>query len=567
MEINLYDNQISDIINGLSDVIRNDYISDNNNLQLYVGKEIIKSIDNKKYQVIYGRRGTGKTHLLKAYKEMLLNNFKQDKIYPIYIDLRRFLPVISNVNQNYVESAIIIFMNIVREIVDVLVRDVNFICDINKFNKLFFKDERKINSLKCLLKQFQYDFDGKAFEKVSEFDLSTEDVEKLEGNMKIGIGKDSKFESGINGQYQYTEKQNSKNIRYITFSNISKYIPQLLSILEIERIVCILDEWSEVKLDVQVFLSDLIKKAFITNPFTFKIAAIPNRTILGKMVDREYIGLEDGGDIFPFNLDNRFIYELEQEQTKDFFNDLLYTHLLNIDKKIGFNILQNYSKGRFINLFFANKALREILIASAGIPRDFISLFINSYDKFLINTSNRNKRIGVRDIRLATIDWYKFDKEKQVNDIPNCKLLLREIINEIIIKKKKTHFLIPQKYSNNVYLNQLIDFRIIHLRKKGYSHKGNAGVVYDVYSIDYGCYISVDVEQSKLDIDLINKIDSIDNFREIRRVSLDDKFFDNLLLESGEGFLCPHCKKPVNINHMAYRKQKICNNCFDKIEE
>lgn len=566
MEVDLYNEYVSNIINGLSDIIRNDYVSDNNNLELYAGQETIQAINNKKYQVIYGRRGTGKTHLLKAYKETLLSGFKDKKVYPIYIDLRKFLPILSNNNQNYVESAVIVFMSIVNEIIDIIVDDIDHICGMNKLKKFFLEDEKKDEIIE-ILKQFQYDFNGKVFEKINDVELSKEDVEKIESNMRLHIGKDSKLELGANEQYQYTEKQNSQNVRYMTFENISRNIPKLLKTLNIERIVCMLDEWSEIKLEIQIALSDLIKKAFITNPITFKIAAIPNRTNLGKMLGNEFIGLEDGGDIFPFNLDNRFIYELDQEQTKDFFNDLLYRHLKSIDKKMEYNILNNYPKARFINLFFANQALREILIASAGIPRDFISLFLNSYDKFKINTSSRNKRVGVRDIRLATIDWYKLDKEKQVNNIENCKMLLREIINEIVMKKKKTHFLIPQKYSNNKYLNQLIDFRAVHLRKKGYSHKGNTGIVYDVYSIDYGCYTSLDIVQSQLDIDFINKIDSIDNFREIRRVSLEDKFFDELLLESGEGFKCPHCTKAVNIMHPAYKKQKICNNCFEKIEQ
>ena len=66
--MNLYDDKISTIINKLSDFIRNDYVSDNNDLELYVGQETIQAIDNIKYQIIYGRRGTWKTHLLKAYR-------------------------------------------------------------------------------------------------------------------------------------------------------------------------------------------------------------------------------------------------------------------------------------------------------------------------------------------------------------------------------------------------------------------------------------------------------------------------------------------------------------------
>ena len=522
----------------MSDIIRNDYVSNNNNLELYAGQEIIQSINNKKYQVIYGRRGTGKTHLLKAYKETLINNFETDKIYPIYIDLRRFLPLFSSSNHNYVESSITIFMSILNEIIDILVNNIEFICNIKSLNSLFSNENNKRNELENLLADFEYEFNGQQFKKINNIELSMEETVQIENNFIIALGK----------------------------ANISKNVTKITSILRLERVICILDEWSEVPSELQVFLADLIKKTFISTPFSFKIAAIPNRTNLGKMGDGTYIGLEDGGDIFPFNLDNRLIYELDPEQTKDFFNDLLYRHLTNISKKLGYNVFVDCPKTRFINLFFANQALREILIASAGIPRDFISLLINSYDKFKINTSNSNIRIGVRNIRLATIDWYKLDKEKQVNEIDSCKLLLREIINEIIIKKKKTHFLVPQKYSNNKYLNQLIDFRVIHLRKKGYSHQDNAGTVYDVYSIDYGCYTSIDVVQSKLDVDFINKIDGIDNFREIRRVSLEDKFFEAILLESGDGFKCPYCGKPVNINHPAYKKQKICNNCFEKLD-
>lgn len=47
MEIDLYNEYVSNIINGLSDIIRNDYVSDNNNLELYAGQETIQAINNK----------------------------------------------------------------------------------------------------------------------------------------------------------------------------------------------------------------------------------------------------------------------------------------------------------------------------------------------------------------------------------------------------------------------------------------------------------------------------------------------------------------------------------------
>lgn len=549
-------------IDKLSDVIRAEYIDDDNYLELYAGKEMIQSINNIKNQIIYGRRGTGKTHLLRAYQELLIEEFSKDRRFPIYIDLRNFLPLMSENNTSSVEFSILIFNQIIREIVATLVENINFIYGLNEFERWPKVAENKKEELIDLIERCNYEFTGRDFKKLDDIELSSEEVNKIAGTLKVckDMGADLLKEN------QASTKQSSKNIRYISFSDLSNIITEIPKVLGIKRIVCILDEWSEIPLESQLYLAELIKRGFITSSFSFKIAAIPNRTNIGKMVSEKYMGLEDGGDIFPFNLDNRYIYETNSEQTKDFFNDLLYRHLNAIDKKFDIKCFSNVPKGGFLNLFLANQALGEILIASAGIPRDFINIFINAYEHFKINTSSRNNRIGVRHIRLATVDWYKTDKEEQIESISNCKSLLEGIINEIIIKKKKTHFLIHQKYRSNKYLNQLIDFRIIHLRKKGYSHKGNSGIVYDVYSIDYGCYTSIDIPQSKLDMSFINKIDSIDNFREIRRVSLEDVFFDKFLLNTGDGFNCPHCRKTVDINHPAYIKQKICNNCFDKIE-
>ena len=98
------------------------------------------------------------------------------------------------------------------------------------------------------------------------------------------------------------------------------------------------------------------------------------------------------------------------------------------------------------------------------------------------------------------------------------------IIQEILINKKRCHFLIPEKYENNKELNDLIDLRVIHLRKKGISHKGRKGISQNVYYIDYACYTSSNIYHNRINSNLLNEIETTDDFREIRRISLEDKF-------------------------------------------
>lgn len=482
---------------------------------------------------------------------------------PIYIDLRKLLPLMAVVNTDAVEYSIVLFKHIINEIFTILVTNINFIFGFNEYDKNTSFNGIKKRELDKKLNLLSIQFDGNEYKRFEEFDLEEEEVKKLSSSLRLS--KLPELDLSQDGQKAITQK--TKNNRYVSFADISNLIESIPDIIGVKRIICMLDEWSEIPTESQLFLAEMLKRGFITNKFTIKIAAIPNRTCIGKRVESNFVGFEDGGDIFPFNLDNRFIYEINQQRTKDFFNDLLFVHLRSIDKQLGNALFDCINRKSFINAFLANQALKEILIASAGIPRDFINLFINAYDQYILNTSTNNQRIGVKHIRLATIEWYKADKKEQIDNLHNCKIMLERIISEIIIKKKSTHFLIPQKYSTNGQLNQLIDLRVIHLRKKGYSHKGNAGVVYDVYSIDYGCYTSIDVPQSQLDSDYINKINTIDNFREIRRISLEDNFFEQFMLNIGEAIKCPHCNETVDTNSPAYVKKKLCNKCFDPIKD
>jgi hypothetical protein len=177
-------------------------------------------------------------------------------------------------------------------------------------------------------------------------------------------------------------------------------------------------------------------------------------------------------------------------------------------------------------------------------------------------------RIGVKHIRLATIDWYQIDKKGEIEKDINTKLLLQKIVNAIIVQKKKTHFLIPEKFSSNRYLQNLIDLRAVHLRKRGISHQDIKGVTYNVYSIDYGCYTSLNIFQSSLDSQFLelDDISIVENLREVRRISLEDDFFNQFILEIGEAFLCPHCGKTIDTNHTAYIKKGLCNNCYEEVQ-
>ncbi|WP_313563185.1 hypothetical protein [Ruminiclostridium cellobioparum] len=556
--MNIRNDNVKTSIIKMDNFVRSEYNKSKKFLDYYAGKDVITKINNVKNQVIYGRRGTGKTHLLRVLQETMLDNYSKDRKLPIYIDMRNVKPFVSNDNPVY--YALVVFKELALEFLKTIFENIDIIYDINPldFNQRTYLSDKQIK-LSKIFSEFNYKLEGNTFTKIGDIDFTINEIKTI--SQKITVSQEAALE--LSNQNTRDIRTGQSRIKYLTFSQINDTISELISEIDSEGVFFLIDEWSEIPLEYQPIVSELFKRAFITSSITLKIAAIPNRTVLIK----DNLGLEDGGDIFGYLLDNRYIYELNPELTKSFFNELLFNHLYSndgityrdfLDKKTNMPL-----KG-FINEFFANQAYREILIASAGIPRDFINIFTNSYNVF-IDRNGSQKRISVADIRTATVSWYETDKKKTVDANNNAKILLNKIISDIIINRKRCHFLIPEKYENNKVLQDLIDLRVIHLRKKGISHKDIKGVTYNVYYIDYACYTSSNIYHNRINSDLLNEIETPDNFREIRRVALDDKFFDSFMLDIGDSVKCPHCFKMIDINHMAYKKQNMCYHCFEKV--
>ncbi|HIB8305624.1 ATP-binding protein [Serratia sp. X3] len=557
--------EIKNCIGKLANNIRAERIDYNSYLELYSGEENIRNINNINNTVIYGRRGSGKTHLLKALSENVINQYPEDKVFPIYVDFRRIIPLVSPEVENKEVDALLIFKYLMQEVSFNLYSNISFLLGKNEFDvantQLF---EIKKAELAKHFESLYLEFNGRELKKANDLTVSEEEVKSLSG--EVNLSKVPSAKVSATG----TVKENKQTGRrgHVSILHITNALDEILNYLDVRFLMILVDEWSEIPREIQPSLAEIFKKTFSAISVVTKIAAIPNRTTLGIKTESKFFGLEEGGDIFGYPLDMRYVFEVNKNQTRDFFNDLLYKHLSSINKSAIDNLVKKEKKTKdsFINIIFANVALNEILIACAGIPRDFMNLFLNSYDKFILSSSSTATRVSVKNLRLANAEWYESDKKEQVDKNEVEKKLLTEIVKEVIEKRKSMHFLIPEKYSNNKHIQNLIDLRVIHLRKGGYSHKDHPGVSYNVYSVDYGCYNSLNITKNKLDTSMLNDL-NVKDLRDIRRISLEDTFFHSFMMEIGEAFRCPHCKATIDVNHAAYIKRNLCNHCFEYVAQ
>lgn len=100
--------------------------------------------------------------------------------------------------------------------------------------------------------------------------------------------------------------------------------------------------------------------------------------------------------------------------------------------------------------------------------------------------------ISVPIVRSAARRWYLRDKEKSVEANLDAMRLLHWVIDEVISGRKARAFLLRQQDATSADLiNSLYDARVLHVIKRGISAHDQPGVRFNVYALDYGCYVEL----------------------------------------------------------------------------
>lgn len=478
---------------------------------------------NEDHQILYGRRGTGKTHVL----TYLCSEIREKGNCPIYIDLR----LIGSTGGMYSDETIPFSERATRLLIDVftLIHD-----QILDFMVSSSNEKNNISVVVPLL--------DKLAEAISEIKVSGEITEE------VSIEKSDMTSEGINLVLSTTpnlkyKNDSSKNIKSgekrlktgienhrIHFPSIRNVMSDILKHITPCEIWIVLDEWAEVPFELQPFLSDLLRRCLLPiYGITVKIGAIEHRSNFKIQKNRsEYIGIETGADITSINLDEFMVFDNNEYLSMDFFKNLLFKH---INPLLPDHIKYKFADDLINETFTQFHVFEEFVRASEGVPRDAINILI------LAATKAYSSKISMKNIREAARVWYNRDKEKSVSSSQEAIKLLRWIIDEVIGKRNARAFLLRSDTENDL-IDHLYDSRVIHIIKQSVSSQETPGVRYNVYSIDYGCYVDlINTSRSPKGLFEVTEIDGTENFvsvphndyRAIRRAVLNlEKFYSQI---------------------------------------
>jgi hypothetical protein len=335
---------------------------------------------------------------------------------------------------------------------------------------------------------------------------------------KPALNVEAKAGSEASASFSHRVKRSGVEVIHITFGSISSAISNLTMALQVKRLWLLIDEWSEVPVDLQPFLADFLKRIILPiNEITVKIAAIEHRSNFRIIKGRgEYIGLELGADIAAdLNLDDFLVFDNSQEKSVNFVKTLIYKHYNSTE---GVAVEFSSADELIQATFTQGPVFEEFVRAVEGVPRDALNLAAK------MATKGFGQKIAMAHVRGAARDWYNQDKSAAIrSDQP--------LSDNVIGKRRARAFLFPSNFKQEG-IEKLFDSRLLHVLKRNVSSHDRPGSRFDVYKIDYGCYVDL-INTTKAPEGLFEAEDDDgkdsyvdvpkDDYRSIRRAILDPK--------------------------------------------
>ena len=436
---------------------------------------------SRDHQILFGRRGTGKTHALKYLARTLTG----DGRIAVYVDLQ----TIGSTGGLYADPGVPIAEAGTRLLVDALAAIHDQLVDY----ALAAAEHADLGATLTLLDRLADEMTTVTVRGDEERTVRTAEHSEVLSDNRLGAAlsisgpRMTASARGASTGSKTTEMSlhvHGTSRHHVHFGAVSKTIRLLVDTLPGQQLWVLLDEWTDVPKDLQPLLADLIRRSlFPIRGVTVKIAALEQRSRF--WVERPgggYIGIELGADAAAdVDFDDFMVFANDRGRAIEFFARLLARHSgVSMPESLRWTTPESFLESTFVH----GQAFSDLVQAAEGVPRDAINIVAGAAARAGEN------RIVLKDVREAARAWYLRDKEKPVSEKEDARLLLRWIVERVIGDRRSRGFLLEQGIHDDL-IDWLYDARVLHIIKRGIASKSHPGLRFDAYELDYGCYIDL----------------------------------------------------------------------------
>jgi len=488
----------------------------------FVDVGVLPQLENRNNQILYGRRGTGKTHVLRVLDSHLRES-KRNTV--LYIDARTLgsTAQFADISLPIGKRCLALFRDILGELHNALLEHV-----VEEPTTQANQALAALSNLVSVIVEGNAKQIPKAVTKSEEASQAEASGAGL-GMTPAGITAEAKSEASSQTKTASVTEFIVEGDDRILFPDLHSYLSEVLKLADTE-LYLLLDEWSSLPEDVQPYLAEFLKRSVLPLPSAVvKIASLEYRSRFSISQGGRLLGFELGADVSTAaDLDDYYVFDRNPDTITNAFANMLFRHLQS-------ELPDDYLSDRYkvasgghlaSRLFTERETFKELARAAEGVVRDLINIFTKAFFD-----SHRRSRDSIdrRAIIEAARQWFEQDKSQHLD--ANLQGVLQRIVGEVIGRRKARSFLLPRDLERHPMVQRLFDARVLHHMQRGYADKDNPGVRYNIYTLDYGTYVDLLNTSKQPEIELLAGADGVDvivpfdDKRSIRRIVLTE---DNL---------------------------------------
>ncbi|WP_159520021.1 hypothetical protein [Sunxiuqinia indica] len=439
----------------LQNLIRDSFRIRPNHDPVYVDvSNHLERLGSRQHQIIFGRRGSGKSCLVVHFKN---KECKKLNILPIYIDTDEIKRL------GYPDILIRLILSVMEKTPAAKKR---FRRIIGRKNDI----QKHIDNLRKLLSQAENRSVKKEEKQDSKYD---------------GGGSYHGFRAGASKSYSTGQISEFQEWKLDTLERyLSDYKQSLVDALDktnFSSSFVFLDDYYLIKRDKQPDVIDYLHRLLRGTNYYLKVGTVRHRTEYMRN-DGQTIGVELQEDIEEINLD-RTLEDLNSTST--YISQMLNSLAEKVDLKDP------------VTELFNQQAFEKLVIASGGVPRDFLTIFVDAVDNAL--SVGREEYITPTNIWKAASSLSYRKKLKNLrkdasNDADSLERVYRDLMRFCLQEKKRTCFLISQDEcqmhsSAHELIQQLMDFKLLHIVEPDTSAASGRKGRFEAYTLDFSLFM------------------------------------------------------------------------------
>ena len=265
----------------------------------------------------------------------------------------------------------------------------------------------------------------------------------------------------------------------VQLPRLKKLLSATTDVLRTDSVFLVLDDYYFLERTIQPDCIDFCHRMTKDTPLYVKVGTIRHRTQLVRRTRGQTVGVEVGHDILEIDMD----YMLDQfGELKAFMRQLLHDAAKASD-----------AKGD-VDGVFAGDGFVQLCLASGGVPRDFLGLFVDLGTQLLARQIRAIGKVEVSDAAIQAkrrkFDALPDDAGEERGRLEDC---IQTIRTAIYTEKRTNTFLIAkddlEQWRHEAQaLRELVDLRLLHLADRNTSSAPSDGRRYEAYMLDVGLY-------------------------------------------------------------------------------